>query len=77
MAPNMSPEHIRAAFAGPLPDRPRGPRRGPDRRRSSGPRYFGLVIGGALLAASAAEVLTTGWDQAAYNKVLSPAAGAT
>jgi hypothetical protein len=36
-----------------------------------------LVIGGALLAASAAEVLTTGWDQAAYNKVLSPAAGAT
>lgn len=43
---------------------------------SVGPRYFGFVIGGALPAASAAEVLTTGWDQAAYNEVLSLAAGA-
>jgi glutamate/tyrosine decarboxylase-like PLP-dependent enzyme len=40
-----------------------------------GPRYFGFVIGGALPAASAADFLTTGWDQAAYNEVLSPAAG--
>jgi glutamate/tyrosine decarboxylase-like PLP-dependent enzyme len=43
---------------------------------TTGPRYFGFVIGGALPAASAADVLTIGWDQAAYNEVLSCAAGA-
>ena len=39
-----------------------------------GPRYFGFVIGGALDAATAAEILATGWDQCAFNKVVSPAA---
>ena len=39
-----------------------------------GPRYFGFVIGGALDAATAADVLATGWDQCAFNAVLSPAA---
>src|SRR4051794_22574488 len=41
---------------------------------STGPRYFGFVIGGALDAATAADVLTTAWDQNAYNSVTSPAA---
>ena len=41
---------------------------------STGPRYFGFVIGGALDAATAADVLTTGWDQNAFNVVSSPGA---
>ena len=41
---------------------------------TTGPRYFGFVIGGALDAATAADVLTTGWDQNAFNAVSSPAA---
>jgi glutamate/tyrosine decarboxylase-like PLP-dependent enzyme len=41
---------------------------------TTGPRYFGFVIGGDLDAASAADVLTTGWDQNAFNAVSSPAA---
>ena len=81
----MSPEHIRAAFAGPLPDGPSDPDDVLTRLLEAaegaitgtvGPRYFGFVIGGALPAATAADFLTTGWDQAAYNETLSPAAGA-
>jgi glutamate/tyrosine decarboxylase-like PLP-dependent enzyme len=41
---------------------------------TTGPRYFGFVVGGALDAATAADVLTTGWDQFAFNAVTSPAA---
>lgn len=41
---------------------------------TTGPRYFGFVIGGSLDAATAADVLTTGWDQNAFNAVTSPAA---
>lgn len=41
---------------------------------TTGPRYFGFVIGGALDSATAADVLTTGWDQPAFNAVTSPAA---
>jgi glutamate/tyrosine decarboxylase-like PLP-dependent enzyme len=41
---------------------------------STGPRYFGFVVGGALDSATAADVLTTGWDQPAFNAVTSPAA---
>ena len=85
VAPRLLPEEIRAAFAGPLPDGPSDPDDVLTRllaaadgaiTGTAGPRYFGFVIGGALPAASAADVLTTGWDQAAYNEVLSPAAGA-
>lgn len=41
---------------------------------STGPRYFGFVVGGALDAATAADVLTTGWDQTAFNAVSAPGA---
>ena len=41
---------------------------------TNGPRYFGFVIGGALDAAIAADVLTSGWDQNAFNATTSPAA---
>jgi glutamate/tyrosine decarboxylase-like PLP-dependent enzyme len=43
---------------------------------TAGPRFFGFVIGGALPAATAADMLTSGWDQVGFNAVLSPAAAA-
>ncbi len=43
---------------------------------TAGPRFFGFVIGGALPAATAADILAVGWDQCAFNAVLSPAATA-
>lgn len=41
---------------------------------TAGPRFFGFVIGGSIEAATAADVLTAGWDQCAFNPALSPAA---
>ena len=41
---------------------------------TTGPRYFGFVVGGALDAATLADVLTVGWDQPAYNHLSSPSA---
>jgi glutamate/tyrosine decarboxylase-like PLP-dependent enzyme len=41
---------------------------------TTGPRYFGFVVGGALDAATAADVLATGWDQPAFNPTTSPGA---
>lgn len=43
---------------------------------TTGPRYFGFVVGGALPAATAAEILAAGWDQNAWSSVLSPTAAA-
>jgi len=43
---------------------------------TAGPRFFGFVIGGSLPGAVAADLLATGWDQCAFNGVLSPAAAA-
>src|SRR4051812_48839384 len=40
----------------------------------TGPRYFGFVTGGALDAPTAADVLTTAWDQNAWNPLTSPVA---
>ena len=41
---------------------------------TTGPRYFGFVIGGALPGATCADLLATGWDQPAFNAATSPAA---
>jgi glutamate/tyrosine decarboxylase-like PLP-dependent enzyme len=43
---------------------------------SAGPRYYGFVIGGALPAAVAADVLTAAWGQNGALHALSPAAAA-
>ncbi|MGK5741212.1 pyridoxal phosphate-dependent decarboxylase family protein [Micromonospora sp. URMC 103] len=70
-------------FGGPLPAGPTAPKRvladllaaaGPGLVASAGPRYFGFVVGGALPAATAADILAAGWDQLATNAVTSPAA---
>jgi glutamate/tyrosine decarboxylase-like PLP-dependent enzyme len=43
---------------------------------STGPRYFGFVVGGSLPAAAAADWLTAAWNQNAVVHALSPAAAA-
>ncbi|HET7304043.1 MAG TPA: pyridoxal-dependent decarboxylase [Segeticoccus sp.] len=72
-----------AAFGGPLPEHPVPPEQvlgellaaaEPGLMASAGPRFFGFVNGGALPAASAADLLATGWDQCPFTPVLSPAA---
>ncbi len=74
---------VRAALGGPLPDAATPAAEvldllvagaEPGLLASAGPRYFGFVIGGALPAASAAEVLQAGWDQVAFSAATSPAA---
>jgi glutamate/tyrosine decarboxylase-like PLP-dependent enzyme len=74
---------LRAAFGRELPRQPTPPddvlrqlvrAAEPGVVHTAGPRFFGFVIGGALPAASAAEIVAAGWDQCAFNTVLSPAA---
>jgi glutamate/tyrosine decarboxylase-like PLP-dependent enzyme len=81
--PDLDPAALRAAFGGPLPVAPTSTPEVIDDLRAAaapglvattGPRYFGFVIGGALDSATAAELLATGWDQPAYNAVSAPAA---
>jgi glutamate/tyrosine decarboxylase-like PLP-dependent enzyme len=76
-------EAARAAFDRPLPDAATEPTAvldeliaaaEPSIMGTAGPRFFGFVIGGALPAASAAEMLTVAWDQPAYSVVSAPAA---
>ena len=78
-------DDVRAALGGPLPGAPTSPRQVVDELvraaepglvATAGPRFFGFVIGGALPASTAADMLASGWDQCAFNGVLSPAASA-
>ena len=79
--PDLDPAALRAALGGPLPAGRMSASRviddlvaaaAPGLVATTGPRYFGFVIGGALDSATAADVLTTGWDQPAYNAVSAP-----
>ncbi|MFM6849527.1 MAG: pyridoxal phosphate-dependent decarboxylase family protein [Terrabacter sp.] len=83
--PYPDPSTVAQAFGGPLPQGPTDPAvvveqliaaARPGLVGTVGPRYFGFVIGGASPAATAADLLVTGWDQCAYNESLSPAAAA-
>jgi glutamate/tyrosine decarboxylase-like PLP-dependent enzyme len=83
VAPAVDAASLRAAFGGELPDKGEAPSAVLDALvaaaepaivASAGPRYFGFVVGGALDAATCAEVLATGWDQPAFNAITAPAA---
>lgn len=76
-------DEVRAAFGGPLPIASTDAADVLDAlvraaegglMATAGPRYFGFVIGGSLDAATAADMVATGWDQCAFNRILSPAA---
>jgi len=80
--PDVDFDAVRAALGGRLPDHPSPAHEVVDQLvaavepamvATTGPRYFGFVIGGALDAATAADMLAVGWDQPAYNHLSSPA----
>ena len=81
VAPTVSPEELGEALGGELHgDDPRSvieelaTAATPGLVATTGPRYFGFVIGGALPAAAAADMLAVAWDQCAGMYSLSPAA---
>jgi glutamate/tyrosine decarboxylase-like PLP-dependent enzyme len=81
--PEVTPEQLREALGGPLPDEPLPPEQVVDELAAAADpgvvalgsgRYFGFVIGGALPAALAADWLTSAWDQNAGLYVGGPSA---
>jgi glutamate/tyrosine decarboxylase-like PLP-dependent enzyme len=83
VGPPVPVEDLRAAFGGSLPEKGSDPEAVIERlaaiadrgiMASSGPRFFGFVVGGTLPAALAADWLTSAWDQNAGLYVLAPSA---
>jgi glutamate/tyrosine decarboxylase-like PLP-dependent enzyme len=80
--PDATLEELRQTLGGPLPEDGEAAgdvietlvrRADPGIMASSGPRFFGFVIGGALPAAVAADWMTSAWDTNAGLYVLGPA----
>jgi len=81
--PDVTPEELREALGGPLPEEPLDAREvveqlaeaaGRGVIATGSGRYFGFVIGGVLPAALAADWLTSTWDQNAGLYVGGPSA---
>jgi glutamate/tyrosine decarboxylase-like PLP-dependent enzyme len=82
VTPSASRQQLRETLSSRLPDRGEPvdavlkhlSEAQPGLMATDGPRYFGFVVGGSLDAALLADMITTGWDQNAFNEALSPAA---
>ncbi|MEX2587375.1 MAG: pyridoxal-dependent decarboxylase [Actinomycetota bacterium] len=83
VAPAVDPGQLRERLGGPLPETGTEPSEvleilagaiEPALVAGAGPRYYGFVVGGALDAALGADMLTSGWDQVAFNFTTSPPA---
>jgi glutamate/tyrosine decarboxylase-like PLP-dependent enzyme len=84
--PDVTPNQLREALGGPLPEQPVGAQQVVNELAAAAEpgvvamgsgRYFGFVIGGALPAALAADWLTATWDQNAGLYAGGPSASVT